>query len=104
MMVIKQDVWDGISRKDRVVIDKLVKQLEPEFWAVSARDDQRKLQILEANGIKVIKPDAQLREDLRAVSRQMWREFITRVPESEAVLDTYLQMTGRPPLDKKKEE
>jgi TRAP-type C4-dicarboxylate transport system substrate-binding protein len=104
MMVIKKDVWDEIKEKDQIAIDMLARRLEPEFWAISARDDQDKLQILKANGIKVIEPNAQLNKDLRAVSQQMWREFITRVPESEAILDAYLQMTGRPPLDKQEGE
>jgi TRAP-type C4-dicarboxylate transport system substrate-binding protein len=99
MMVINKDVWDEIPKTDQIAIDTIAKQLEPQFWEISARDDREKLQILVDNGIKIIQLSAELSSSIKAVSHEMWYEFINRVPESKPILDTYLKVTGRPPLE-----
>ncbi|UTW55556.1 TRAP transporter substrate-binding protein [Kordiimonas sp. SCSIO 12610] len=104
MMIIKKSVWDEISQNDRDAINALTQELEPEFWAISARDDKEKLKLLAENGVEVLEPNPELQKSIRSVSHQMWREFIERVPESEDILDAYLKMTNRPPLKKEGQE
>jgi TRAP-type C4-dicarboxylate transport system substrate-binding protein len=104
MMVIRQDVWNDLLESDQAAINMLARRLEPKFWQISARDDLAKLQLLADNGVEVIEPSDELKASIRGVSHQMWREFIRRVPESEALLDQYLELTGRLPLDKEKRD
>lgn len=99
MMVVSGGAWRSLSADDQAAIDALAKQMEPQFWAISKADDARQLDVLKAQGMQVIVPDAQMMEGMRAVARPMWNEFARTVPGSADILRGYLQATGRAPLE-----
>jgi len=99
MMVVSGRAWRSLSPDDQARIEALGRRLEPEFWAISRRDDAIQLKILEAKGMKTVILDDQLAQDMRAVARPMWQEFANTVPGASEILNGYLSATGRAPLE-----
>ena len=46
------NAWNKLKPETRDAIEALAKQLEPEFWQVTANEDSTKMKILADNGIK----------------------------------------------------
>ena len=98
MMVINQSAWEKLSVADRAIIEQIARDLEPEFWAVSERDDKAMLARLEAEGMTThALPDA-WRGPFLEDSRALWAAYVTRVPDARPLLEAYLAKTGRLPL------
>jgi len=98
-MVINTGALEQLTESDRNALLDAARGLEDEFWAVSRRDDREKLDLLRARGMTAVTPDAALLTDMQRAARPMWADFARRVPGSRAILDAYLERTGRSPLE-----
>jgi len=97
-LVVGRDALSGLSPADRDALRRIARELEADFWAVSRRDDAEKLARLEAGGMEVVAIPDEFRAAMQLAARPMWRQFAARVPGARAILDRFLERTGRAPL------
>lgn len=88
---VNLSAWRKLKPETRDAIEALAKQLEPEFWQVTANEDSTKMKILAENGIKFTKVDDATRAQVVKIAEQMWADFIKRVPEAGPVIAAYRQ-------------
>lgn len=99
VMTVSLKSWQALTKEQQRLLEETAKELEPQFWQVSAADDQKQLTVLEENGIQTVIPDESLMREMRALARPMWRSFIDRVgPDAQEIIDTFLAKTGKQPL------
>lgn len=84
-------VWNKLKPETRDAIEALAKQIEPEFWQVTANEDSTKMKILSDNGIKFTKTDDATRKQVTKVAEEMWADFVKRIPEAGPVIAAYRQ-------------
>ncbi|WP_181409863.1 TRAP transporter substrate-binding protein [Martelella alba] len=89
VVTVSLDAWNSLSADEQQAIEDVVAKLEPEFWAMSAAEDQGKTEILVENGITVTEADPSMRQAMSDSGHAMWDEFIAKVPEAGPIIDTY---------------
>lgn len=96
LMVIGNDAWNRISAENRAAIEKLARDLEPQFWDVSRGEHSRRMGELRSNGMTVEVASPELLARMRAVTRPMWDQFAkTAGPEGAKILADYRARTGK---------
>ncbi len=88
-VTVNLDAWNALSEDERDTIEELAAEMEPEFWAISAAEDDGKVEILEENGITVLHADESLRAAMAEGGRPMWDAFMENVPEARDVIERY---------------
>jgi TRAP-type C4-dicarboxylate transport system substrate-binding protein len=83
--------WNKLKPETRAAIESLAKQLEPEFWQVTANEDSVKMKILSDNGIKFTKPDDATKKQVTKIAEVMWADFVKRVPAAGPAIAAYRQ-------------
>ncbi|UCE30269.1 MAG: TRAP transporter substrate-binding protein [Burkholderiales bacterium] len=95
-MVIGMGHWNKISAEHRAAIEKLAKEMEPEFWKVSMAEHERRMQQLRDNGMTVQAAPKEMVSRMHEVTRPMWDDFPKRAgPEAAKVLQEYTAKTGK---------
>jgi TRAP-type C4-dicarboxylate transport system substrate-binding protein len=95
LMTMSEKSLRELSPRHQETVLDLAKQLEPEFWEVSRRDDQDKLRVLEENGMITQEPTSALMIEMRAQAQPIWRAFLERVPEARPYFEEFLALTGK---------
>jgi TRAP-type C4-dicarboxylate transport system substrate-binding protein len=95
LMTMSEESFGDLPTRHQETVLNLAKQLEPEFWEVSRRDDQDKLRVLEANGMITQEPTSDLMTEMRAEAQPIWRAFLGRVPEVRPLFEEFLALTGK---------
>ena len=96
LMVINLGAWNKLSPEHRAAIEKLAKEMEPEFWKVSEGEHAQRMAQLKQNGMTVDPASKELLERMRAVTRPMWDEFGKAAgPEGAKLLADYRAKTGK---------
>ncbi|MCG8507935.1 MAG: TRAP transporter substrate-binding protein [Rhodospirillales bacterium] len=84
MINVNLDAWNDISPAHQAAIEKLGKEMQPVFWDISKKEDEKKIQALRDNGIKVSSPSAALKPELVKIAEKMWADFIASAGEPAA--------------------
>jgi TRAP-type C4-dicarboxylate transport system substrate-binding protein len=96
LMVINLGAWNKLSPENRAAIEKLAKEMEPEFWRVSEGEHAQRMTQLRQNGMTVDPASKELLERMRTVTRPMWDEFgKASGPEGAKILADYRAKTGK---------
>ena len=96
IVTVNLDAWNRLKPEHRDAIEKLARELEPRFWAVSQQEDEEKLAVLKKNGIQITEPTPELKGELLKVAQPMWEEFTTKAgPRAKEVVTKYRQAVGR---------
>jgi TRAP-type C4-dicarboxylate transport system substrate-binding protein len=96
LMVINGATWNKLSPENRAAIEKLAREMEPEFWKVSEGEHTKRMAQLKENGMTVEPASKELLERMRAVTRPMWDEFGKAAgPEGAKILADYRAKTGK---------
>lgn len=91
VMAVNRKAWDALPEDLKLIVSDIADQMEPDFWAISAQDDQAKLTVLENQGMRTIEPTDRLRAQMREAARPMWQEFVSEAgPEAQQILKRYL--------------
>lgn len=99
IMAVNGAAFDRLAVDVQAIFEETAATLEPDFWRVSADDDQTQLKILIDNGIEERVPDPEFLAEMQALARPMWREFGTRVGDpAPRIIDTFLERTGKQAL------
>lgn len=95
VVAINLDTWNAISPENQAKIEALAQQMQTEFWALSAGEDDSKGAILAENGLTITEANAELLALMGESGRKMWDEFIARVPEAGPVIEAYTAKVGK---------
>ncbi|MFW8567327.1 TRAP transporter substrate-binding protein [Orrella sp. 11846] len=91
MVTVNQDDWDKLSAEQKKAVESVIEKLEPEFWAISAQQDEKALTILRDNKMNITEPSAALKAEISRVGQPMWDSFAKAAgPQSRKLLDAYL--------------
>lgn len=94
-VTVNLDAWNALSDDERDTITRLAAEMQPQFWAVSAAEDEGQVEILMENGITVLEADDSLRAAMAEGGRPMWDAFMENVPEARAVIEAYAEHMGK---------
>lgn len=95
VVAINLDTWNDISPENQAKIEAIATEMQTEFWALSAGEDQEKGAILAQNGLTITEANDGLMELMGKSGRTMWDEFVARVPEAGPVIDAYTAKVGK---------
>jgi TRAP-type C4-dicarboxylate transport system substrate-binding protein len=96
LMAIGNDAWSKVAAENRAAIEKLARDLEPQFWDVSRGEHAKRMGELRANGMTVEVASPELLARMRTVTRPMWEQFAkTSGPEGAKILADYRARTGK---------
>jgi TRAP-type C4-dicarboxylate transport system substrate-binding protein len=90
MVVINQQVWDGLDDSTQEAILSAAEEAEERGWAMSREEADKQKAGLEENGMNVIEPSETLVEELNAIGQQMTEEWIEEAgADGQAIIDAY---------------
>ena len=96
LMVIGSGTWNKLSAENRGAIERLAREMEPEFWKVSQGEHTTRMDELRKNGMTVEPASAEMLGRMRAVTRPMWDEFAkANGAEGAKILADYRARTGK---------
>ncbi|QDL94923.1 TRAP transporter substrate-binding protein (plasmid) [Paroceanicella profunda] len=95
VVTVNLDAWNALTEEQRSTIEALAAKMQPEFWALSAAEDEGKTEILQQNGITVSEADDSLKALMASGGREMWAAFVARVPEAGPIIDAYAAEAGK---------
>jgi TRAP-type C4-dicarboxylate transport system substrate-binding protein len=89
-VTVNKAAWAKLTPEQQKTITELAKKLEPEFWAVSAKNDSDSAARLKAGGMELIEVPPAMMAEMRAKAKPMIDEFIKKAPSADAPLKAYL--------------
>ena len=96
LMVINTKSWEKISAPHRAAIEKLAREMEPQFWDVSRSEHTKRMAELREKGMTVEPASKEMLDRMRAVTRPMWDDFAKSAgPEAAKMLADYRAKTGK---------
>jgi TRAP-type C4-dicarboxylate transport system substrate-binding protein len=95
IVTINLDAWNKISPEDQAKIEAIAKELQPEFWALSAAQGTDALKILQENGMEVVDYPAEMRADMLGRTRPLLDSKLADMPGSQQIVADYLKSVGR---------
>jgi TRAP-type C4-dicarboxylate transport system substrate-binding protein len=93
MMNVNLDSWKKLKPEQQKAIEALAQKLEPEFWAVSVKNDKDSLKKLTDNGMELVSISPAMMKELRAKTAPLLDAFLKRVPAAEKPVRAYLAET-----------
>lgn len=95
MVNINLDTWKKISPASQKAMEDLAAKLEPEFWKVSADEDEVSLKVLREKGMELVPVSKTMSADMYKMAKPLTAAFMERVPASKPIIEAYLKDTGR---------
>lgn len=94
-VTVNLDAWNALSDDERATISRLADEMESDFWAASAAEDESKTAVLVENGMTVSAADDSLNAKMAEAGKAMWTDFFVKVPKAQAVVEAYAAKTGK---------
>lgn len=94
-VTVNLDAWNALTDKERTIIQRLADEMETEFWAASALEDDTQTAVLVENGMMISAADESLTAAMAAAGRAMWDDFFEQVPEARSVVEAYAAEVGK---------
>jgi TRAP-type C4-dicarboxylate transport system substrate-binding protein len=95
MMNVNLGAWKKLKPEHQKAIEALAQKLEPEFWAVSVRNDKDSLKKLTDNGMELVSISPAMMKELRDRTAPLLDAFVKRVPAAEKPVKAYLAETKK---------
>ncbi|CAN1516548.1 DctP TRAP-type C4-dicarboxylate transport system, periplasmic component [Rhabdaerophilaceae bacterium] len=95
MVNINLDAWNKLSPASQKAMTDLAAKLEPEFWKVSADEDEISLKVLRERGMELVPVSKAMSDEMYKMAKPLTAAFAERVPASKAIIDAYLKDVGR---------
>jgi len=92
MVNVNLDAWNSLSPELQEIVETTAKELEPQFWKLAVDENKAKEKVLIEKGIKVYKPNPELKEIFAELSSQIWQNHMDEVPKSVQVIEDYLSI------------
>lgn len=95
MVNVNLRVWAKLKPAQQKTIEELARRMEGEFWAVSQKEDEKNIALLQDKGMKVAQPTATLRTTLNKIGASMWDDYVRATPMAKPVLAAYRKEVGK---------
>lgn len=95
MVNINLDTWNKLSPASQKAMQDLAAKLEPEFWKVSADEDEVSLKVLRERGMELVPVSKAMSGEMYAMARPLTTAYMERVPASKPIIEAYLKDIGR---------
>ncbi|MAL97722.1 MAG: C4-dicarboxylate ABC transporter substrate-binding protein [Alteromonadaceae bacterium] len=94
-VTVNLDAWNALSDEERATIERLADEMEADFWAASAAEDEKQTAVLVENGMVISQADDSLKAKMAEAGKAMWADFFASVPEAKPVVEAYAEKTGK---------
>jgi len=78
-LVVNLDAWKKLRPEHQAAIEKLAKELQPQFWEISKAEDAKATAVLRQNGMTVEMADPAMIAEMRKVAVPLWDDFAKSV-------------------------
>ncbi len=95
MVNINLDSWNKLSPAAQKAMTDLAAKLEPEFWKVSADEDEVSLKVLRERGMELVPVSKEMSAEMYRMAKPLTAAFMERVPASKPIIEAYLKDIGR---------
>jgi TRAP-type C4-dicarboxylate transport system substrate-binding protein len=95
MVNINLDTWNKIQPASQKAMLEIAAKLEPEFWKVSADEDEVSLKVLRDRGMELVPVSKEMSAQMYAMAKPLTAAYAERVPASRPIIDAYLKDIGR---------
>jgi len=95
MVNINLDTWNKIAPASQKAMLDLAAKLEPEFWKVSADEDEVSLKVLRERGMELVPVSKAMSGEMYTMAKPLTAAFMERVPAAKPIIEPYLKDIGR---------
>jgi len=95
LVTINLDAWKKLKPEHQKALEDVAKRLEPEFWAVSLKNDTDSLDRLKQGGMEVVNIPPAMIAEFRARTASLVDAYLKRVPQGEAAVRAYQAETKK---------
>lgn len=95
MVNINLDTWKKLTPDQQKALTETAARLEPEFWKISADEDDVSLKVLRDRGMELVPVSKDMSAEMFKMAKPLTGAFIERVPASRPIIEAYLKDTGR---------
>jgi len=95
MVNINLDAWNKLAPASQKALQEIAARLEPEFWKVSADEDEVSLKVLRERGMELVPVSKAMSAEMYAMAKPLTAAFIERVPAAKPIIEPYLKDIGR---------
>lgn len=93
---INLDTWKKLKPEHQAAIEKVAKDLEPEFWAISRAEDAKAAAAMRQNGMTVEMANPAMIAEMRKVALPLWDDFAKNAGGNiPAALASFRAKTGK---------
>ncbi|RYF84147.1 MAG: c4-dicarboxylate-binding protein [Comamonadaceae bacterium] len=83
-MVINLDTWKKLTPSQQAAIEKVAREMEPQFWEASRQDHEKKVAELKANGMTVSAAPKAMVDEMKAVTGAQWASYVKPMGDDAA--------------------
>lgn len=95
MVNINLDTWNKLSPASQKAMLDLAAKLEPEFWKISADEDEVSLKVLRERGMELVPVSKAMSDEMYKMAKPLTAAYAERVPAAKPIIDAYLKDVGR---------
>lgn len=95
IMAVNMDEWSGLTDEQRAAIEEVAARMEPEFWAVSEGEHEKRMEELTAQGMTVEAPSDAMVAAMKEATADMADSYAEATPGAAEALEAYRAATGR---------
>ncbi len=90
MVIVSKAALEALDAATRKVVQDAAAAAEQRGWAASVEENDKVVKTMADKGIKVVKPTVKMKDELKAVGKQMTDEWVKRVgPDGEAIVAAF---------------
>ncbi|MEP6557112.1 MAG: TRAP transporter substrate-binding protein [Burkholderiales bacterium] len=90
MVIVSKAALEALDPATRKVVQDAAAAAEQRGWAASVAENDKVVKTMADKGIKVVKPTVKMKDELKAVGKQMTDEWVKRVgPDGEAIVAAF---------------
>lgn len=95
MVNINLDTWKKLTPDQQKALTDVAAKLEPEFWKISADEDEVSLKVLRERGMELVPVSKDMSAEMFKMAKPLTAAFMERVPSSKPIIEAYLKDMGR---------
>lgn len=95
MVNINLDTWNKLGAANQKVLTDLAAKFEPEFWKISADEDEVSLKVLREKGMELVPVSKDMSAEMYRMAKPLTAAYMERVPASRPIIEAYLKDAGR---------
>lgn len=92
MVTVNLDAWETLDAETQKEVEQVAKELEPDFWQVSAQQDELAMAKLKESDVEIHLPSAELKNHIQELSPGIWDKWLkTAGPKAKKIIDSYTE-------------